>query len=422
MRIVVTNGREIHSFDKIEIAVGRDIANDVRFEHNLLVSRRHLIVRYTGDGLAINSSGANGTTIDNRPIPNGIWIPVGLNDQVRLGDMGPILTFKVTHDVDLYAVPERNVAKPSTWKQRRILIPVCLSLAAISILATVALIAGRAQQRIFQISTHLVQIDQTLSSHEQELGEQKQMLQSLANGLDKQLEKAIHAAEEQFSQSYENLWNSGGRATTKKSTPMPQTSELVQTKETDISELLQDVERSIVLVVGLDAVNHIQKFGTGFWISADMLVTNHHVIEGALHVAIKYRGSYLPARIIKDESPATDLLLLGCSRSESSVLKIKAPGVRDVGKSVFAIGFPWATMTGDQPTITMGIISGFTKDGFVITDASINAGNSGGPLVDAQGFVLGVNTFVIRKNETGIPIESGGFAIPSNRILDLING
>ncbi len=67
------------------------------------------------------------------------------------------------------------------------------------------------------------------------------------------------------------------------------------------------------------------------------------------------------------------------------------------------------------PTVTKGTLRGFTENNmYLITDAAINRGNSGGPLIDINGNVLGINTFIIREND----IEGGGFAVNIKLVME----
>lgn len=166
-----------------------------------------------------------------------------------------------------------------------------------------------------------------------------------------------------------------------------------------------------------------KSLGSGFIISADgLIVTNNHVIDKADKITIKLQGSetVFEAKLV-GQDPETDLALLKIEAGRSlPVLEFADSGKARVGEWVVAVGYP----LGVGLTVTAGIISGKGRvigagpfDDFIQTDASINFGNSGGPLIDMDGRVVGINTAIVPSGQ-GI-----GFAIPSDqaaRIIDQI--
>ncbi len=164
--------------------------------------------------------------------------------------------------------------------------------------------------------------------------------------------------------------------------------------------------------------------GTGFIISEDgYIVTNNHVIEGAdkIEVRINNKEKYMAKVIGRD--PATDLALLKVDVKQR--LTPVALGDSDklrVGEWVMAIGDP---MNFDK-TVTVGVVSaknrsGLTADAatrsfesYIQTDAAINFGNSGGPLINVNGDVVGINTAMFR------PAQNIGFAIPVNTLKAIL--
>jgi serine protease Do len=155
--------------------------------------------------------------------------------------------------------------------------------------------------------------------------------------------------------------------------------------------------------------------GSGFIISADgLVVTNNHVVEGAGEIEVVLDdGRQLPAEIVGTD-PATDIALLRVEAEDD--LPTVAWGDSDaleIGEWVVAIGNPF----GLGGTVTAGIVSARSRDinagpydDFIQTDAAINRGNSGGPLFDATGEVVGVNTAIFSPSGGNIGI---GFAVPS---------
>jgi S1-C subfamily serine protease len=179
--------------------------------------------------------------------------------------------------------------------------------------------------------------------------------------------------------------------------------------------------------------------GTGMIITSNgEVVTNNHVIAGATAITVTLYGSLkaLPATLI-DTDPTNDIALLQINNQSN--LPTVSYGDSDnvqVGDAVVAIGNALGLSAG-TPTVTQGIISAKGRTvqasdssgsntesltNMFQTDAAINPGNSGGPLVDSSGMVIGMNT-AVAANETGTAqAQNIGFAIPSNKIEQLLPG
>jgi len=172
-----------------------------------------------------------------------------------------------------------------------------------------------------------------------------------------------------------------------------------------------------------------QSLGSGFVIDkAGHIVTNYHVIEGAKTVRVSFsNGDNVNARIVGTD-PSTDIAVLQV-HAHSRALTPLVWGNSDtaqVGDSVVAIGNPF----GYTRTATAGIISAVDRpltapndsiiDHAIQTDAALNHGNSGGPLLNTRGEVIGVNSQISTGN-TGQQGNIGiGFAIPSNTVRNVV--
>ena len=158
--------------------------------------------------------------------------------------------------------------------------------------------------------------------------------------------------------------------------------------------------------------------GTGFFISQDgYIVTNNHIVEGAIKVdIISLNGDEYEANVVGTD-PRTDLALLKVKGKNLPYLELGDSSNLKVGEWVLAVGNP----LGLSHTVTAGIVSakgrqlagGGVPDyqDFIQTDASINRGNSGGPLINMQGVVVGINSMIISPSGGNIGI---GLAIPTS--------
>jgi len=164
--------------------------------------------------------------------------------------------------------------------------------------------------------------------------------------------------------------------------------------------------------------------GSGFIIDKEgIVVTNNHVIQGAEDIIVSVNGSTEYKAKVIGKDPYMDLAVLKIESEEKFIpVSFGDSDKARVGDWVIAIGNPF----GFGGTVTTGIISsrnrdiGLTRyDDFIQTDASINQGNSGGPLFDLNGKVIGINTAIIAPGQSGsIGI---GFAIPSNPASNVID-
>ncbi len=163
--------------------------------------------------------------------------------------------------------------------------------------------------------------------------------------------------------------------------------------------------------------------GSGAVIDAGngLVLTNNHVVEGAGRLrVVLYDGEFREAELVGRDA-ATDLALLRISEDDLVAVPFGDSTELKVGDIVLAVGYPF----GLDQTVTMGIISGLGRTGvsrgledFIQTDASINMGNSGGPLLDTRGRIIGVNTAIYSRSGGNVGI---GFAVPTSIINVVIS-
>jgi putative serine protease PepD len=180
---------------------------------------------------------------------------------------------------------------------------------------------------------------------------------------------------------------------------------------------------------GIPGTEVQQSLGSGFVIDkAGYIVTNYHVVGRAQSVQVSFSNSDSMKAKIVGKDPSTDVALLRVEASSRALKPLElgnSDGVQ-VGDQVAAIGNP----LGYDRSITLGIVSalhrsltspaGGTIDRVIQTDAALNHGNSGGPLLNAQGQVVGVSS-AISTGDTGAQGNIGiGFAIPINTVRDVV--
>ena len=163
--------------------------------------------------------------------------------------------------------------------------------------------------------------------------------------------------------------------------------------------------------------------GSGVIISSEgYIVTNNHVVDGAESLeVILADGTHIPAQLIGVD-PFADLAVVKVDGTMPAVAVWGNSDTLEPGEAVIAIGSPLGDF---QNTVTVGVISatgrsidtgsGYQMEGLIQTDAAINHGNSGGPLVNLAGQVVGINTLVVRGSSFNQAVAEGlGFAIASN--------
>lgn len=180
----------------------------------------------------------------------------------------------------------------------------------------------------------------------------------------------------------------------------------------DFSGIIEDSLKSVV------TIRTDLSQGTGFLISNDgFIVTNAHVLSGAKEAYIlDYEQTQYPTTLV-GYNATYDIALLKISGINNS-LKLGNSNNIQIGEKVIAIGNP----LGLQFSVSEGIVSALNREGenkvssYIQTDAALNPGNSGGPLINKQGEVIGINNFKVGDG------ENLGFALESNSIKEVVNG
>ena len=171
-----------------------------------------------------------------------------------------------------------------------------------------------------------------------------------------------------------------------------------------------------------------QAQGSGFVYDSDgHIVTNEHVVDGASSVSVRFwNGDTYKATVVGSD-PSTDLAVIKADAPESVLhpLTLADSSRLQVGDAAIAIGSPF----GLEETVTSGIVSAlhremrapnsFTINDSIQTDAAINHGNSGGPLLNSSGQVIGVNAQIAGNTGANVGV---GFAIPSNTVRKIASG
>ena len=150
--------------------------------------------------------------------------------------------------------------------------------------------------------------------------------------------------------------------------------------------------------------------------AAGYLVTNNHVIDGASEITVQLSDSRRkPARVVGSD-PLTDIAVLKIDAENLIAAEWGDSNQLEVGALVWAIGNPF----GLNRSVTFGIISAIGRPGttayqdFLQTDAAVNPGNSGGPLVNVEGKIVGINTAIVGRSYQGV-----SFSIPSDKARDV---
>jgi S1-C subfamily serine protease len=218
--------------------------------------------------------------------------------------------------------------------------------------------------------------------------------------------------------------------------PTPSSSSNVSSQGLTVQEIYERAAPAVVQITttltssgsGGTGAPAARALGSGFVIDrAGHIVTNYHVVEGAQTIRVGFSNRETVEAALVGTDPATDLAVLEVDLPAQALVPLALADSDQVavGEPVVAIGNPF----GLERTVTAGIVSalqravtspsGSTIDHVIQTDAPINHGNSGGPLIDSRGRVLGVNS-QIETGGSGNGNVGIGFAVPSNTVETVV--
>ncbi|MSQ15026.1 MAG: PDZ domain-containing protein [Dehalococcoidia bacterium] len=209
-------------------------------------------------------------------------------------------------------------------------------------------------------------------------------------------------------------------------------------EDSSIVNVVRDVGPSVVTIVsdlgsrrGGATRSGFEETASGSGVIVDsrgFIVTNEHVVSGTQGLTVVFAdGSRVPARLVGSDAPFTDLAVIKIEGNSKPIpVQLGDSDALEPGQRVIAIG----SALGDfRNTVTQGVVSGLHRtwrgsgtvmEDLIQTDAAINHGNSGGPLVNSLGQVIGITTSVIRTTQDGEPVEGIGFSIPGNTVRTVV--
>jgi S1-C subfamily serine protease len=220
-------------------------------------------------------------------------------------------------------------------------------------------------------------------------------------------------------------------------TPTPLPPEMIEATDVEEQRVIAVYRQASPAVVNITTQVLRQSFffglipeegsGSGFVYDHDgHIITNYHVVEGTSEIVVSFGGDKeLPARIVGVDPP-NDLAVLQVDELPAGVepIPLGDSDALQVGQRAIAIGNPFGQF---ERTLTVGVVSAVNRTlktdddqvlrGVIQTDAAINRGNSGGPLLDSNGRLIGVNTAIYSPSGTSAGI---GLAIPVNKLKQIV--
>ena len=209
----------------------------------------------------------------------------------------------------------------------------------------------------------------------------------------------------------------------------PATTNVTLKEDSAIIQAVQKVKPAVVTVINQMQPQRGRRGGltptaSGSGVIIDprgYIVTNNHVIEGEQALQVIYADGSKANATVVGADPIIDIAVLKVDGKVPAVAEFGDSNALQPGQVTIAIGSPLGDFRG---TVTVGVVSALnrtvgTDQGLIQTDAAINNGNSGGPLINSAGQVIGINTLVVRDSGSGNVAEGLGFAIPSNLVHDV---
>ena len=209
-----------------------------------------------------------------------------------------------------------------------------------------------------------------------------------------------------------------------------QSTSLTLKEDSAVIEAVQKVKPAVVTVINQMTPQRgfgrssVAQTASGSGVIVDpqgYIVTNNHVIEGEQSLQVIFAdGSKADATVVGSDT-ILDVAVIKVNGKVPAVAQFGDSNGLEPGQIAIAIGSPLGDYRG---TVTVGVVSGLNRtvdqmQGLIQTDAAINNGNSGGPLVNSLGQVIGINTLVVRSTNSGNVAEGLGFAIPSNLVHEI---
>ncbi len=219
-------------------------------------------------------------------------------------------------------------------------------------------------------------------------------------------------------------------------TPLPASPTPVPSLDEVTIEVVRANRGSVVTVVNLrgdaepEGELETRAVGSGIvWDQEGHIVTNEHVVRGADSLRIVLPNGEEAVGTERGADPITDLAVVRIEHQDLRPAEFADSSSLRSGQRVIAIG---SALGGFRNTVTVGVVSGLGRqvvpkdeeyelENLIQTDAAINRGNSGGPLLNMEGQVVGVNTILIRRERDSEEIVQGiGFAVPSNTVREIV--
>ena len=239
-------------------------------------------------------------------------------------------------------------------------------------------------------------------------------LNSVESGLKEKIDESSEKTQEELAKKQEEI--------NKLTANVIKTQENLDAQKKDINELKASVSEDFSgiiedVIVSVVSVRTDSSQGSGFIIADEgYIVTNYHVVSDANSIEILLNDENTKEANLIGYDSDMDIALLKISGSYD-YLELDDSDDVEVGEKVIAVGNPY----GLSFSVTEGIVSALDREGdngvtaYIQTDVPLNPGNSGGPLINKQGKVIGVNNFKIKES------ESLGFALESNKVKEVVN-